>query len=46
MTGIAAVEWLEVLVLGNYLTDSLSTTLRNMMLKWNGLPTGGRVHIL
>ena len=41
-----AVDSLEVLVLVDNTTDSLSSTPKNVLPEWTGLLTGGRMHIL
>jgi len=46
MTQLVAVDRLEVLVLVDNVTDSLSTTPKNVVPEWTGLLTGGRMHIL
>ncbi len=46
MSEIVAADRLEVLVLVDNLTDSLSTTPKNVVPEWTGLVTGGRMHIL
>ena len=46
MTELVAVDRLEVLVLVDNVTDSLSTTPKNVIPEWTGLVTGGRMHIL
>lgn len=46
MAEIAAVDRLEVLVLVDNVTDSLSSTPKNVIPEWTGLITGGRMHII
>jgi 7,8-dihydropterin-6-yl-methyl-4-(beta-D-ribofuranosyl)aminobenzene 5'-phosphate synthase len=46
MTTDIAADRLEVLVLVDNATDSLSTTPSNVIPEWTGLITGGRMHIL
>ena len=46
MTELVEVDRLEVLVVVDNLTDSLSTTPNNVIPEWTGLLTGGRMHIL
>jgi 7,8-dihydropterin-6-yl-methyl-4-(beta-D-ribofuranosyl)aminobenzene 5'-phosphate synthase len=43
---LVAVDRLEVLVVVDNVTDSLSTTPKNVIPEWTGLLTGGRMHIL
>ncbi|HUJ86645.1 MAG TPA: MBL fold metallo-hydrolase [Burkholderiales bacterium] len=46
MRDILAVDRLDVLVLVDNVTDSLSSTPTNVIPEWTGLLTGGRMHIL
>ncbi|HKI65238.1 MAG TPA: MBL fold metallo-hydrolase [Burkholderiales bacterium] len=46
MPEIVAVDRLDVLVLVDNLTDSLSSTPNNVITEWTGLITGGRMHIV
>ena len=46
MTELVEVDRLEVLVVVDNLTDSLSTTPKSVIPEWTGLLTGGRMHIL
>ena len=46
MTEIVAVDRLDVLVLVDNVTDSLSTTPANVIPEWTGLLTSGRMHIV
>ena len=46
MPEIVAVDRLDVLVLVDNVTDSLSSTPKNVIPEWTGLITGGRMHIL
>ncbi len=46
MAEFAAVDRLDVLVLVDNVSDSLSSTPHNVIPEWTGLITGGRMHIL
>jgi 7,8-dihydropterin-6-yl-methyl-4-(beta-D-ribofuranosyl)aminobenzene 5'-phosphate synthase len=46
MAEIVAVDRLDVLVLVDNVTDSLSSTPSNVIPEWTGLITGGRMHIV
>ena len=46
MTGVLRVDRLEVLVLMDNATDSLSTNPKNVTAEWSGLLTGGRLRMI
>ncbi len=46
MAEIVAVDRLDILVLVDNVTDSLSSTPSNVIPEWTGLITGGRMHIV
>ncbi len=46
MSNLAPVDRLEVLVLVDNLTDSLSSNPKNVIPEWTGLLTGGRMRVL
>ena len=46
MTNVAAVDSLEVLVIVDNATDSLSTNPKNVIPEWSGLLTGGRLRMI
>lgn len=46
MNGVIAADRIEVLVLVDNVTDSLSSTPKNVIPEWTGLITAGRMHIV